>query len=172
MGNESEEELQEYRVIVGFDKATKVLTSERWQNQFGELHHPLGQQAIRTWDAESGELTSELYYRNGRLHRDGDEPAEIYYEPGFHEPIAIQQTWYQDGVQSRANGLPSRTRTDAGTEVVLLEVYTDVRGRIHRDGDLPAVIRRHALSGETLSCEHYSHGTRLDPESTPSNDMT
>ena len=69
--------------------------------------------------------SSQFWYKDGRLHRDGDLPA-ITRANG-------SQRWYKDGEKHRDGDLPAEIYA-SGTQVW----YKD--GKRHRDGDLPAAI--------------------------------
>lgn len=66
----------------------------------------------------------QIWYQNGKLHRDNDLPAVI---------TSGNQFWFQNGIKHRDNNLPA-------------EIYKDGyqswfrNGVLHRDDDLPAVV--------------------------------
>lgn len=95
----------------------------------------------------------EMWYRNGKLHRDNDLPALIrhngnllWYQNGkLHrdndEPAVIQsvgsQVWYQNGKKHRDNDLPS-----------VININCSVwyqNGEKHRDNDLPAIVYKNGV---------------------------
>jgi hypothetical protein len=65
------------------------------------------------------------WYKEGKLHRDGDLPARIFTDGANY--------WYKEGKCHRDGDLPARIFA-AGTK----SWYK--KGKQHRDGDLPAVI--------------------------------
>jgi antitoxin component YwqK of YwqJK toxin-antitoxin module len=67
----------------------------------------------------------QYWYKEGNLHRDGDLPAYIY--------AGGDKEWYKEGKLHRDGDLPARI--DAGGDK---EWYKE--GKLHRDGDLPALI--------------------------------
>ena len=90
------------------------------------------------------------WYRDGKLHRDGDLPAVVAADGAVQEwfkygkrhrdgdlPAAVDadnyQTWYQDGTRHRDGDLPAIVRANGDQEW-----YKD--GKRHRDGDLPAFL--------------------------------
>ena len=67
----------------------------------------------------------QLWYKEGKIHRDGDLPAIIY--------SYGDQAWYKDGKIHRDGDLPAKIYTNGDQHW-----YKD--GKLHRDGDLPAII--------------------------------
>jgi len=68
---------------------------------------------------------NQLWYKNGRLHRDNDLPAENW-KNGV-------QKWYKNGKQHRDNDMPAVISKDGNQ-------YWFKNDKQHRDNDLPAVI--------------------------------
>jgi len=68
---------------------------------------------------------NQYWYQNGKIHRDNDLPAIIYYDG--------TQEWFQNGELNRDNDLPALIYS-YGTKVW----YKN--GQRHRDNDMPAVI--------------------------------
>jgi hypothetical protein len=64
------------------------------------------------------------WYKEGKLHRDGDLPATIY--------VNGDQYWYKEGKRHRDDDLPAVIHANGDQSW-----YKE--GKIHRDGDLPAV---------------------------------
>ena len=89
------------------------------------------------------------WYKNGKLHRDGDLPASII-EP---EPGKFWKFWYKNGVKHRGNDLPALISND-------LQQWCKF-GMLHRDGGKPAVI--YADGKE----EYWIDGVRQDEETDP-----
>jgi hypothetical protein len=85
----------------------------------GKLHRDGDQPAVITRPVNG----DQYWYQDGKRHRDGDKPAMILLSIG-------SRGWYQNGKQHRDNG-PSRTFAD-GTE------FWYQNGKQHRD-DGPAV---------------------------------
>ncbi len=69
----------------------------------------------------------QLYYKDGKLHRDGDLPAIIYPDG--------RKKWCKDGVLHRDGDLPAIVYPDSSR-------LWYRRGELHRDGDLPAIFYR------------------------------
>jgi hypothetical protein len=68
------------------------------------------------------------WYKEGKLHRDGDLPAKIY-------AGGQREDWYKEGKLHRDGDLPAIIEADG-----LQYQHWYKEGRIHRDGDLPARI--------------------------------
>ena len=86
----------------------------------------------------------QMWYKNGRVHRDNDLPAEIYNNG--------TQYWFQNGLCHRENDLPAIIYLN-GTQ----KWYKN--GLRHRDNYLPAIIYS---SG---SQEWYKNGKQYFPKS-------
>ena len=69
----------------------------------------------------------EYWYKNGNLHRDGDEPA--YISPDG------KKSWWKNGERHRDNDKPAVIWNDG-------ELWWYQNGVLHRDGDMPAIIRK------------------------------
>jgi hypothetical protein len=82
---------------------------------------------------------AQCWYKEGRIHRDGDLPAVISNNG--------DQLWYKEGKRHRDSDLPAVIYA-AGDQLWYNE------GKLHRDGDLPALIG--AYGGQ----EWYNEGKR------------
>ena len=83
----------------------------------------------------NGELAHGIYlnkynnlfwYRNGRIHRDGDKPAIVGSDGGY-------KAWYKNGLLHRDNDKPA-------IEYANGDRLWYQNGNVHRDGDQPAII--------------------------------
>ncbi len=100
-------------------------------------------------ESEVTEVTTQHWYKNAKLHRDGGLPAVVTYN---------SQQWWVDGKRHRDGGLPASVwsgglqewlvdgvyHRDGGLPAVVYAAATNhkewwVRGKHHRDGGLPAV---------------------------------
>ena len=72
----------------------------------------------------------KVWYRNGKQHRCGDEPAYIH-KFGNNSPVFVKK-WYKNGELYRDGDKP------AFMDVNWEEWWKN--GKLHRDGDKPAVI--------------------------------
>ena len=68
---------------------------------------------------------TRFWYKNGILHRDGDEPAEVWADGARY--------WYKDGKQHRDGDEPAVVWADGSR-------HWYKNGKRHRDGDEPAVV--------------------------------
>lgn len=125
-------------------------------------------------------LYSESWYKNGQLHRDGDNPAfvrysnnyvdlptlEIYYKNGVitreKKPAKIDyqfkhcdriknEYYYKDGQYHRGNDLPAVILRDENDNIAKQEWYKD--GLKHREGNKPSYIATN--SNGRVECEKW-----------------
>lgn len=66
------------------------------------------------------------WYKNGQLHRDGDQPSKIDANGG--------QYWYKNGLRHRDGDQPAMVCSNG-------DQCWYKNGLLHRDGDLPAIVR-------------------------------
>jgi len=90
----------------------------KWYYKNGKLHRDGDLPAIENRDGE------KHYYKNGKRHRDGNLPA-------VELPNGMIR-YYKNGKQHRDGNLPAVELPD-GTK------YYYKNGELHRDGDLPAI---------------------------------
>jgi hypothetical protein len=98
-----------------------------------------------------GRLYLQCWYKNGKLHRDDDKPAYIYY---CSENIRIEK-WYKNGNQYRINNLPTELRYLNGN--VIKKTWRNEQNVKHREMDLPAVILK-TDQPEYIQIEWYNNG--------------
>ncbi len=82
---------------------------------------------------------TEMYYKDGKLHRAGDKPAVIY--------LNGTQYFYKDGKLHREGDKPAIIYADGSRSF-----YKD--GVLHRDGDKPAMI---SVSGTQYFYKNGNH---------------
>ena len=115
------------------DAQTRAMS--RFCNSAGFLHNGAKHGMHVGGDDDDDE--TERWYRNGKLHRDGDLPAVIRY-CRWNGTLAHEE-WWCDGVKHRDDGPAVRWYREDGTNVDHEQWYrNDVK---HRDDDGPAVIR-------------------------------
>jgi len=85
----------------------------------GKLHRDGDQPAVIHREG------TQEWYKKGKCHRDGDQPTVIYADGG--------QEWFKEGKCHREGDRPARIYAN-GSQVWCKE------GNIHRDGDQPAII--------------------------------
>jgi len=76
----------------------------------------------------------EFWYRDGKLHRDKDEPAEII---ALEDDVVEKRSWYRCGKLHRDGDKPAILDNTIGNDKY---VYYYKDGELHRDGDKPAAI--------------------------------
>ena len=104
-----------------------------WHDEAGAQHRDFDLPAVITTSGHA------LWFRHGKLHRDGDKPAYI---------SRTKQHWIQDGEFHRENDLPARIEGQPGRQT--LEWYQ--HGQRHRDGGRPAIVNSNNSYG------WYEHG--------------
>ena len=106
-----------------------------------------------------GDAESIEWYKNGKLHRDGDEPAVILmrnpefdrFNSGDELVVNMEietRKWYKNGKLHRDGDEPAVIHHD-GTK----EWYKN--GKLHRDGDEPAMIRPFGMKIWAKFGEYY-----------------
>lgn len=90
------------------------------------------------------------YYKNGVLHREGDKPAVVSYDPNGW---IICEQYYEYGRLHRTGDKPAL--------IIYESIYGDIGcekyyrdGRLHRDGNKPAFIIYDKNTG-AIEYEHY-----------------
>ena len=76
------------------------------------------------------EKGTQSWYKEGMLHREGDQPAKILWNGA--------QEWYKEGVLHRDGDQPAIIYAN-GTQVWYKE------GKTHREGDQPAIVRANGI---------------------------
>ena len=82
---------------------------------------------------------TQSWYKEGGLHRDGDQPARIYANG--------DQAWYKEGKCHREGDQPALIYANGSQ-------YWYKEGKVHREGDQPAIIFAHGRQ------EWYKEGKR------------
>ncbi len=94
----------------------------------------------------------EIWYNaDGKRHRDGDLPAEIWYGNGGKSK---HEEWYLDGKRHRDGDLPAMILYRSGKKA-MEEWYRD--DKPHRDGDRPAMIQYNE-DGAVICQTYYCNG--------------
>ncbi len=93
--------IKEYRVLTTYDKRKR--TEYRLPNRC--LHDPTNDiPAVTSYESDGITLIYKHWFKNGRPHRNGDDPAVITYH--FMTKIPDIKKWYKNGEHFRAGGLP------------------------------------------------------------------
>jgi len=116
-----------------------ILNLVEYKNQEGKLHRdsnsPEGDGPAQiTYNAKTEKIEFEKWYKDGKLHRDGDLPAIISY----NSKIIIKKCWYKDGKLHRDGNLPALIKYNSRGKWIEEECWYK-NGKLHRDGDLPAL---------------------------------
>lgn len=99
----------------------------------GYISFKCGGEEVQTW------------YRERKLHRDGDLPARIW-------PDGLQE-WFKNGKKHRDGDLPAFISSSG----LVKKWY--IRGHLHREGNLPAIIRDdYIVSPNNSKYEWYIDG--------------
>lgn len=140
---------ENYIVKIERDSKTGNVVGEGWFNEH-EQPHRIGGPAVQRFDAESGKLTEQAYYKNNLpSHRD-DGLHAIQYDP--QTGVVIREDW-KDG----ANGdpeAPSVIERDPKLGTITWQVWL-VNGKVQRDGDRPARIARDPETGIAVTTEYW-----------------
>lgn len=133
-----------------FSRKNGALLCEKWYRA-GEMHRVDGP-AVTDWDRR-GSILYEGWLQKGKLHRDGDRPAEIY-RRGSTNQVSLH-AFFVDGVKHRDHG-PASAAWDPDTGVVTDEEWFK-NGQLHRPDGLPAQIERDE-NGKVFSKRYYEDG--------------
>lgn len=101
----------------------------------GKLHHNSAPAQVTY--RNNGMKTSEEWYKNGKLHRDG-KAALIRYN--FTNSKVNHKQWYRNGLSYRDGDRPTLIRYYENGNIYM-ERWHDDCGRLHREGDMPAEIQ-------------------------------
>ena len=82
------------------------------------------------------------YRKNGKIHRDGDNPAVVHHNG---DGIIKSVSYYKNGERHRVEDKPAWVWYYNDGSVEIETYYKD--GRVHRDGDEPAVVMYHKDGG-------------------------
>ena len=132
-----------------------VVTKLEHLNSERQLHNEDGPAIIEYY--ENGKISSEKWYRNGKMHRDGDLPASVGY---FTNGNISSEKWYQNDKLHRSS--------EGGDLPALVEYYEDgtvksahwrQNGKQYRDCDRPLSVYYH--KNGNIWYEEWSHNGRL-----------
>jgi hypothetical protein len=131
---------------------------EIWRNHAGQIHREDGP-AIVAKDPTSGAIQEFAWYRNGLMHRDGENPAAMWEDD---EGRTRHYEWYSQGELHRYNGpaeLMLRMGDHDGPFEVPLVVSEDwyKNGKAHRIGG-PASFYICDIVGAVLYESWYEDG--------------
>lgn len=92
-------------------------------------------------------LMVEKFFCRGHLHRDGDRPAVIEYEPDSKR--VVREQYFQNGVLHRGENQPAYIEYSRTTGFVKLEVFFRY-GKLHHDENAPSAINYDSETGERI----------------------
>ncbi len=102
---------------------------------------------------------SVSWYQDGKLHREGGEPARILKDE--ETGVNLEMEWSENGIEHRIGG-PSYVCRDPNTGVLTGESWK-VHGLYHRENG-PAVIERDGEDGRVMLTEYHHFGRKLERE--------
>ena len=140
---------ERYFVKIERDSKTGNVIGERWFNEH-EQPHRIGGPAIQRFDAESGRLIEQTYYKDNWPSCREDGLHSIQYDP--RTGVVTREDWHDGG--NRDPDLPSVTARDPKTGNIVWQVWT-VNGVVHREGDLPARVTRDPETGIAVKTEYW-----------------
>ena len=153
---------KEYLVRIETDPESGRRVSERWllNHKDGLLLHREDGPAVQQWNADTGVLVLEGYYRFGNESREG-QPAKVERDPRTGETLS--EVWSQYGSPHRDEDQPAIWFKDPDTGVVYTEEYWRLGVKDRANG--PAVINRDPQTGAVLQTEFYLGGIFKHAES-------
>lgn len=101
-------------------------------------------------------LMVERYYHHGKLHRDGDQPAVIEYEPSSKR--VLREQYFLQGQLHRTEGKPAFIEYSASTGNVVLEVFFQ-HGKLYRNQNSPAAIDYDRSTGAPILYDQSRPGS-------------
>lgn len=140
---------EKYIVKIERESKTGNVIGERWFNEH-EQPHRIGGPAIQRFDAESGKLIEQAYYKDNRRSYREDGLHAIHIDPVTD--VVIKEDWKDGG--DRDPNLPSTIERDPKTGNIVWQVWT-VNGAVQRDGDQPARVTRDPETGVAVIAEYW-----------------
>lgn len=132
-----------------------LINVNTFKNSSYSILHGNGLPAVTTY-YDDGTLLSELYYKDGELHRENDLPSIIYYSNG--KPT--REYWHKHGQLHRDNDMPANILYDTYPALRQLTYY--INGRLHSTTH-PAIIN-YAPNGKIKSQCYLVEGVQLTKE--------
>jgi len=148
----------------------------------GRLHSGSGDKpaVIEYQGDDTRAVLSRQWYKNGKVHRDHDQPALIYADTLYDMNVIVKE-WLVDGVHQRAHPesphiefwynyqFPSKKAIalrlgnaevkDVVGDVMIESHWIDADNKLHRDySDLPAMISYDEATGRKDTLVWYRHG--------------
>lgn len=103
---------KEYKVELEFDPGSGRTIQETWRNQNGQLDRPNDLPAVQKFSPETGKRIEAQWFKDGRRHREGDQPADIATDDGTDAILRERYFFKVSVTETRENLLLS---TEIGT---------------------------------------------------------
>lgn len=147
-----------YQVTLNRSPETGRVTHEFWEVAQDHCYCPHGP-AIRRWDEDTGALVEEVWHnKEGQVHRSGDEPARISYNPYTGDVVSV--AYFINGKKHRLfEGAPAQIDWDPYTGKLECEQWYQ-HGELHRNNGQPAMITR-CPQNDVITQEHYYYEGKL-----------
>lgn len=137
MNENRDNEWQDFKVSVKFDRRTGVQVEHHWEDASGAHGGPDGV-TTRCFDRSTGRLVREVWGSNPEARaRHGDEPKYVDYDPATGKIIC---TGFLDNDERQAQDLPSVIHYNANGDEIGYEWRSGGAANLHRSGDKPAVV--------------------------------
>ena len=69
---------------------------EYWDEEGSLIFHSYDDKPAYIWYRGDGSIRREVWYKEGKRHREGDKPAKIWYN---RDGSVLTQYWYKEGKQ-------------------------------------------------------------------------
>jgi len=133
--------------VIFYNKNGNITNEEYFENNM--LYHTIG---FFLNDSGSKQIKFEIYLKNGRTHREGDNPATIdYYQDGN----VRRESYYKNGELYREGDNPASIDYYQDGNVQRESYYRN--GKLHREGDNPASIEYYQ-DGNVRRESYYKNG--------------
>jgi hypothetical protein len=139
-------------------KSDGEYTTKRWFNKYGEFHSFFEQPAVITINNLTNKFSQKQWSKNGDLHREGDNPAVIYWDK---QGEISHLYFYKNGLVHRNKDLPAFSIKYDKT-IIKFWYKKNIQ---HRDGDLPAelwyqdeqiTVKKWYKNGQLIKAKYYS----------------
>lgn len=123
--------------------------------------HPNSYENLNEFESKiyPGGLEIKYWYKNGKLHRDEDLPAEIAYRV---DGSKLYEKWYKNGMIHRINDKPALIEYDEDNNIICKIWYQN--NNIFRENNLPNFILYYSDKHKLLY-NMYNTENRIDDDS-------
>jgi antitoxin component YwqK of YwqJK toxin-antitoxin module len=139
-------------------KSDGEYTTKCWFNKYGEFHSFFGQPSVITINNLTNEFWEKQWHKNGKLHREGNKPAVIY----WNKQGEISHLYFcKNGLFNGDGDLPALFVKYNKTIIK----YWYKENVLHRDNNMPAelwyengqiTIKKWYKNGELIKTKFYS----------------